>query len=330
MATTRSNGSNAGWRNGPRGESRGTPPVILSPIWLPATLFGGALQAWRTAVQQRLRATLSINAAGLVRYLYGFPVALLLLGLYASLRDIPLPAMSPAFFGYAVAGGIAQIIATNLLLMAFGYRNFVVGTAYAKTEAVQGALLSAWLLGDKLTPLVWAGIAIGVLGVTVLSTGGERLSPAAVLRDVTQPAALCGLGAGFGFAVTSIFIRGATLKLATQDLVLRALLTLAVTSIAQTLLQGLYVIAREPQQIRAIFTSWRTSAQVGVLAALGSAGWFTGFATAPVALVRTVGQVEVVFTMLFSRFYLGEQLARGEVAGLLLVAAGVILAVLGA
>ena len=55
--------------------------MILSPIWLPATLMAGALQAWRTAVQQRLRGTLSVNAAGLVRYLYGFPVALLLLGL---------------------------------------------------------------------------------------------------------------------------------------------------------------------------------------------------------------------------------------------------------
>ena len=28
--------------------------MILSPIWLPATLMAGALQAWRTAVQQRL------------------------------------------------------------------------------------------------------------------------------------------------------------------------------------------------------------------------------------------------------------------------------------
>ncbi len=304
--------------------------MILSPIWLPATLFAGCVQAWRTAVQQRLRATLSVNAAGLVRYLYGFPVALLLLGGWTIWQDAAIPAQPLPFWGFAVAGGICQIIGTNLLIMAFGYRNFVVGTAYAKTEAVQGALLSAWLLHELLSPLVWAGIGVGVVGVIVLSTGGKRLGPAAMLREVVQPAALCGLGAGLNFALTSIFIRSATRQLDTPDLLLRALVTLAVTMIAQALLQGLYVAIREPQQLRAVATSWRTSGQVGVLAALGSAGWFTGFATAPVALVRTVGQIEVIFTLLFGRFYLKEALGRSEAAGLVLVAIGVVLAVAGA
>lgn len=303
--------------------------MILSPIWLPATLMAGALQAWRTAVQQRLRGTLSVNAAGLVRYLYGFPVALLLLGGYALLRGAAVPAVSMPFWGYAVAGGICQIIGTNLLIMAFGYRNFVVGTAYAKTEAVQGALLSAWLLHESLNGLVWAGIGLGVVGVIILSTGGRRLGPRALLAEIVQPAALCGLGAGLAFALTSVFIRNATRQLDSPDLLLRALVTLAATMVAQAILQGSYVALREPEQLRKVAHSWRTSAQVGSLAALGSAGWFTGFATAPVALVRTVGQVEVIFTLLFGRFYLKEPLGRSEASGLIFVAGGVVLAVIG-
>ncbi len=299
--------------------------MILSPIWLPATLAGGLLQAWRTAIQQRLRASLSVNAAGLVRYLYGLPVALLLLGGYANLRGVDLPTPTTAFFGYAIAGGICQIVGTNLLIMAFGYRNFVVGTAYAKTEAVQGALLSIWLLGEHLQPLVWAGIALGVAGVITLSTGGRRPT----LADIAQPAARCGLGAGLGFALTAILVRRATSELGGHDPVLHALFALVVVNASQTLLQGGYVAVREPGQLRAVMATWRTSAQVGVLAAFGSACWFTGFATAPVALVRTVGQVEVIFTLLFGRFYLREPLGRSELAGLLLVAAGVVLAVTG-
>jgi len=46
--------------------------------------------------------------------------------------------------------------------------------------------------------------------------------------------------------------------------------------------------------------------------------------------VRIVGQVEVAFTMGFAHFYLGEKTARSEVAGLLLVAIGVVLALAGA
>ena len=54
---------------------------------------------------------------------------------------------------------------------------------------------------------------------------------------------------------------------------------------------------------------------VGALSGCGSACWFTGFAIAEVALVRAVGQVEIVFTLLFSRFYLKEILRRADVAG---------------
>lgn len=303
--------------------------MITSAIWLPATLLASLFQAWRTALQQRLRDRLSVNAAGLVRYLYGAPVALVLLGVYLAAMGAAPVRLSWAFFGFAVIGGACQILATNLLIMAFGYRNFVVGTAYAKTEAVQGAVLALWLLGEALSSLTWIGIGVGVVGVLLLSLGGRRLSIAEIVRATVQPAALCGLGAGFLFALTAIAVKRATFELGSGDSVLDALVTLLAVMVLQTLMQGAYVALREPAQLREVLASWRTSAMVGVLAACGSACWFTGFATAPVALVRTVGQVEVVFTLLFGRFYLREPLARSEAAGLGLVALGVVLALVG-
>jgi drug/metabolite transporter (DMT)-like permease len=68
---------------------------------------------------------------------------------------------------------------------------------------------------------------------------------------------------------------------------------------------------------------------VGTLSACGSACWFSAFALAPVALVRSLGQVEMVFTLLFSRFYLKEQIRRADIVGLLLVVLGVALIVAG-
>lgn len=66
-------------------------------IWLPATFLAGLFQAWRTAVQQRVRAELSVNAAGLVRYLFGFPVGCLLLagGFYFEVRFLRIYGASP-------------------------------------------------------------------------------------------------------------------------------------------------------------------------------------------------------------------------------------------
>ena len=294
-------------------------------IWLPATLLAALFQAWRTAVQQRVRAELSVNAAGLVRYLYGLPVGTVLLALYLWWTRSDLPDLHLPFIAFCAAAGFAQIIGTNLLLMAFGYRNYVAGTAFAKTEAMQGALLAFLLLGETLSWLTIGGIALGVAGVMIVAAGGQRLRAA----DIVQPAALCGLGAGLGFTMTSIFVKSATLELATADKVLAALTGLVVVNSCQTLMQGGYVVWREREQLPRVFATWRTSGQVGVLAALGSACWFTGFATAPVALVRAVGQIEVILTLGFSRFYLHEARKSGEALGLMLVGIGVVLALIG-
>lgn len=303
--------------------------MISSPLWLPATLIAGAVQAWRTAVQRRVSHSLSINAAGLVRYLYGIPFTLLLLGGYRLLVPAPLPAIGPLFLLFCVAGGLAQIIATNLLIMAFKHRNFVVGTAYSKTEAVQGAVLSFLLLGERLHPLAWAGIGCGVMGVMLLSTGGKRMGPGDFLRALGQPAAITGIASGFFFALTAIGIRRATQSVGGDDRILAALLVLVATVLVQTVMQGAWLVWREPGEMRRVLASWRVSGQVGLLSALGSACWFTGFATAPVALVRIVGQIEVAFTMAFGHFYLKERMRGSEVAGLMLVVSGVALALMG-
>ena len=304
--------------------------MITSPLWLPATLAAGGLQAWRTAVQRRVSHSLSINAAGLVRYLYGIPFALALLAAYRLAFPAPLPGTTRLFLLFCLAGGLAQIIATNLLIMAFAHRNFVVGTAYSKTEAVQGAILSFLLMGERLAPLSWAGIGCGVAGVMLLSTGGRRMGPMDFVRALGQPAAQTGIASGFFFALTAIGIRRATQQVETGDPILAALLVLAVTVSLQSVMQGAWLLWREPGEMRRVFATWRVSGQVGLLSALGSACWFTGFATAPVALVRIVGQVEVAFTMAFGHFYLKERMRRSEAMGLMLVATGVVLALAGA
>lgn len=301
------------------------------PLWLPATLLAGALQAWRTAVQRRVSKTLSVNAAGLVRYLYGAPVAVAMMLAYQFLiAPAAVPALGRWFLPFCALGGLAQIVATNLLLMAFGERNFVVGTAYSKTEAVQSAVLSVVLLGDRLSLPTWLGIGFGVTGVMVLSAGGKRMTPAELVRALGQPAARYGIASGFVFALTTIAIRAATQEVATPDHVRAALVVLAVTVVLQTLMQGGYLVWRERDQVAKVFAEWRVAGQVGLMSSVASACWFTGFASAPVALVRIVGQVEVAFTMGFAHFYLGERTAKSEVAGLLLVAIGVVLALVGA
>jgi drug/metabolite transporter (DMT)-like permease len=304
---------------------------MTSPIWVPAALTAGLLQAWRTALQQRLRAELSLSGAGLVRYLYGAPIAVCLaLGYFAAQR-LAAPHVSMQFLVLAAAGGLAQIVGTQLLIAAFGYRNFVVGTAFSKTEALQAAVFAWLILGEHLSLPAIVGIALGVAGVLVLALGGGgKVAPKQLLASLGQPAALVGLGAGASFALTSVLVKRATMALDLQDPVAAALATLAAVMLLQTVMHGTFVAWREPATWRRVLETWRTSGQVGLLASLGSACWFIGFATAPVALVRIVGQVEVAFTLAFARIYLGERTRSHEGIGLLLVASGVVFALAGA
>ena len=292
-------------------------------LWIPITLTAALFQTWRTALQQKLRGVLSVNAAGFVRYVYALPMGALLLLIAMVVDGRGLPSVNATFLWNCAAGGLLQIFGTSLLIMAFGFRNFAVGTAYGKTEAVQGAV-AAWIfLGEALPPLAWVGIAVGVTGVMVLSLGGRGLRAHEMVAATFQPAALCGLGSGTCFAFTAIFIKTANRALGSEDIILQAIFGLVVTNIMQTLMQGSWLAWREPEQLRRAFTTWRSSAWVGTLSACGSACWFSGFALAPVALVRSLGQIEMVFTLLFSKFYLKETLRRVDVVGLVLIVAAV-------
>ena len=183
--------------------------------------------------------------------------------------------------------------------MAFGHRSFAVGTAYSKTDAVQAVVVSLLVLGETLPPLALAGIGVGVAGVLLLSLAGRGLNLRELLHAMAQPAALCGVGAGAGFVLAGVGIKAATVALAAPDPVLAALLALVETNTLQTAMQGSWMAWREPAGLRASFTGWRSDMWVGMLSACGSACWFAGFALSPVALIRTVGQVEVVFTLLY-------------------------------
>lgn len=297
--------------------------------WILFTVAAAGFQCWRTAKQQKLRGQLSVNGAGVVRYLYGVPAGMLILGLYLLVFGGEVGGFSAVFLAYAAAGGLGQILGTNLLIMSFSSRGFAVGTAYSKTEAIQASVIAIVLLGEHLSWLSWLGILVSVGGVLYLSLAGRNLSARGLLEATRQPAALLGIGAGFCFAVCAVFIKAANMALPGTDVILNALICLVVINSMQTVMQGGYLLLREPAEVLRVFASWRDSVWVGALSAAGSGCWFSAFALAPVALVRAVGQVEIIFTLLVSRFYLRESVKTQDRVGALVVVAGVVLVLLG-
>lgn len=298
-------------------------------LWIPITVAAAFFQCTRTALQQKLKALLSTNGANFVRYLYGAPVSILMLVLLMTIGGRSLPDWDWIFVAWAALGGVAQIVATSLLIYAFELRNFTVGTAYSKTETVQLALISVLILGEPLGVLAWTGIMISLFGVIVLSVKGDTRSLREIALGWTHKAALVGFAAGGLFGVAAVSIRQGAIHLPAGDFMIRAIFTLAVMNTLQTLIMGAWLLSRERDQLVKVVSTWRSSGLVGLLSVFGSACWAMGFALQTTAYVRALGQIELVFTFIASHYMLHERPSLGELIGSVLVVGGVVLVLLG-
>src|SRR3954469_25428528 len=109
-------------------------------LWVVFTLLAAAAQTARNAMQRDLQQKIGTVGATHVRFLFGFPFALIFLAGVALVSGAPLPRPGADFWPWVIAGAATQILATALMLAAMGERSFVVIPAYIKTEPIQVAL----------------------------------------------------------------------------------------------------------------------------------------------------------------------------------------------
>lgn len=298
----------------------------MSWLWAPIVVAAALAQTARNAAQRSLVAQAGTLGATLARFLYGLPFAAAAVALLHAwpLTAAPVPGFHPAYFGWLLAGALGQLAATACLLAAMKQRNFVVGVAYSKTDALQVALFATLFLGELPGWVTLLAMALATAGVVMLSLPGQGAVAAAGVRAWTGRAAGWGLASGAGFALSAVGYRGAALQLPEVSPWLVGAWGVLLAQTAQSALLGGWLALRAPQALRAIATAWRVSLVAGGMGALASLGWFTAFALTTAANVRTLGMVEVVFSYLVSHRLLREKLAPAERLGLVLVLAGLL------
>ena len=290
-------------------------------LWAVFTLIAAAAQTARNAMQRELTATLGTVGATHVRFLFGFPFALIFLPVVMAVAGYGLPHPPAVFWPWVIAGALTQIGATATMLSVMGERSFVVAYAYIKTEPVQVALFGLAFLGDKITPLAAAAILIATVGVIVISlkAGAEKLS--------TTRSTIVGLVSGALFALSAIAYRGAILSLHLPHFVMAATFTLAVGLVMQAALLSAYLALRDPGVLAAIAKAWKPSLFAGFMGAFASEFWFLGFAITSAANVRTLALVEVLFAQGVTHFIFKQPTTNRERIGIVLVVVGVALLV---
>lgn len=297
------------------------------PLWIPLTVAAAFLQNLRSSLQKHLTAELGTQGATYVRFLYGLPVAGVVLLVLTGASGLPLPAPNARFLLFCAAGGLAQIAGTVLLLALFRLRNFAVGTTYAKTETVQAALVGTLVLGELPSLGAALGIVVSLAGVLAISAAQTRVGARGLLASLGERPALLGLASGAAFGLAAVCYRAAALSLGAPGFLAPATFTLVAVLAIQTAAMTAWLALRAPALLRGALRQWRVAAWTGVAGGLASVGWFSAMTLQNAAYVRAVGQVELLFAFASSALLFRERTSLGELLGVALVVAGILLLV---
>ncbi|WP_462153418.1 EamA family transporter [Pseudoalteromonas piscicida] len=288
-------------------------------MWILFTLLAAFSQAWRNAFQSKLSESASTASVTLARFILASPLAgLYLWSLYQITPAEPL-AINDDFLAFVLGASIMQIIATGLMVVLFKQNNYAIGAGLAKSEALVAAILGVLFFGSSLTLLGWFGVFIGAIAVLLLSGFS--------LRAFNGKTALVGLACGTSFALTSLWVREASIA-SGLPFPHSAAWVLLLVLVCQTVMLSMYMTIREPHSWRVLWQRRKLTLAISVSSCIGSIGWFSAMSLEHVAYVKTLGQIEVFFTLLISFLWLKAPVKKRDSMGLLLIAIAAILVML--
>jgi drug/metabolite transporter (DMT)-like permease len=293
-------------------------------LWIPITIAAAFLQNMRSALQKHLKGVMGTNGATFVRFGFGCPIAVMIVAILHWSVGYELPPINTTFFVWMVLGGISQIAATFLLVHLFSFRNFAVGTAYSRTEPAQAAFFGLVFLSETVTIGTLIAIAISVVGVMLISVAHLRVSARTLVSSVVSRTALIGLASGSMFGFSAVAYRAASLALGGPNFIMQAAYTLAWTTLFQTVLMGGWLLLTNRDELRRIGAAWKPSLVVGVAGALASFGWFMAMTIQQAAVVKSLAQIEMLFTFASTVFVFKEKINRLEIAGCILIVSGIL------
>ena len=271
------------------------------------------MQAWRNAFQKQLSTTVDVYGVTLARFIFALPLALIYISCLYHFKPVTESVhFNLRFAIYVLIAALSQIAATALMVQLFKQKNYAIGVGLAKSEAVLAAIIAVVFLSDHLSLLGWFGVAVGGFAVFLMSKGRD-------FSDFSVPTLCIGIGSGLCFAITSLLVREASLELDNLPFIHRAAWVLLMVIGTQCFLLLMYLGIFRRATLWAMWQRIGLTFRVSLCSFLASLGWFSAMSMQSVPIVKTLGQVEIIFSMLISAYFFKEKLARAEHLGIVLV-----------
>ena len=289
--------------------------------WIIFTISGAFFQNLRSSLQKKLNKDLSTVASTYVRFAFALPFAILIFFLNFGNFEIISKILKQTDFIYLTTiASIFQIIFTFTLLYLFNFSNFVVGTSLSKTEVVQVAIFEYFLLKDKLNVFGIFGIIIATVGVIIVSIKDLKL----FFSNFFSKTTFIGLLTGLFLGLSVVFFRAAALSL--EDFSSnfdKAIITLFFGLIIQTFLISVYLLVYERSEFKKFRNNKLESCLAGLTGFLATLSWFFAFTFIQASFVRALGQVEIFFSFVSSKYFFKEKVTKMEIIGIIIFVFGV-------
>ena len=294
--------------------------------WLIITFFGAFFQNLRSTLQKKLNKDLSTIASTYVRFVFALPFAtLLFFSYFRNFEVITIVLSQPNFIYYVVLASIFQIIFTFVLLYLFKFSNFVVGTALSKTEVIQVAIFEYIILKDKLNIFGIIGIIVATVGVIIISVKDLKL----FFSNFFSKTTLVGLTTGLFLGLSVVYFRAAALALENfSSNFEKAISTLFFGLIIQTLIITIYLIFFERSEFKKLYNNKFECCLAGFAGFMATMSWFYAFTLVQASFVRALGQIEIFFSYLSSKYLFKEKITLSEIVGIIIFVTGVLLMLL--
>ena len=289
-------------------------------VWAIFAVLAAFFQNLRTSLQKKLNKNLSIVASTYVRFAFALPFALIVFIFNFGNFDIISIALNQSnFFYYTFLGSVIQITFTITLLYLFRFSNFVVGTSLSKTEVIQIAIFEYIILKDKLNLFGVLGIIIATIGVIMISIKDLRL----FFKNFFSKVTLIGLGAGLLLGLSVVYFRAAALSLENFSSNFdKAFMTVFFALIIQTTVITLYLVIFERPEFKKFLENKFEIFLAGLSGFLATLSWFFAFTLIQASFVRALGQVEIFFSYVSSKYLFKEKITFIEILGVLTFIAG--------
>lgn len=291
--------------------------------WILYTIAAAALQTFRNLEQKSLNQKLDALTVSWSRFILPLPFAILVVA-FTYFK------VSQEFIFYCLVTSLFQIAGNIFLLQTFKSKNFSIGVAFYKTEALQAMLIGLLFFNEVISFGGFIAIIVATSGVILMSEPAFNSGFKKFFQSLNNKSSFYGLLSGFCFSIAAF-----NLKIASEALFpfgylhMKAAIVVLMWVIS---FQNIVFIAiklyqkRLKKDLKSLISAENKYAflKTSILSFLGSVCWFTAFGLGKVVYVKAVGQVELIIAMAISYFILKEKSKTSEIIGIILTSSGIL------